>query len=137
MLTVWVSTVLLCLPSFFRASAGFAYSEFYLLDCRRWTDFLLGQHPRKQVYLANVRKEWSTSGQFSDFPFGKRFIGQLTLARFRGDTGFGFCARLISTFLGGLVGMVMWYGGPLSRRKYIHVLSGIFRVAQAPGVPMA
>ncbi|KAG1718215.1 hypothetical protein EDB19DRAFT_1899481 [Suillus lakei] len=37
------------------------------------------------------------------------FMGQLTLARFRGDTTFGLVARIISTFAGGLVGTVMWY----------------------------
>ena len=36
-------------------------------------------------------------------------MGQLTLSRFRGDTTFGLVARIISTFLGGLVGTVMWY----------------------------
>jgi 4-amino-4-deoxy-L-arabinose transferase-like glycosyltransferase len=36
-------------------------------------------------------------------------MGQLTLARFRGDTAFGLVARLISTFFGGLLGMVIWY----------------------------
>lgn len=37
------------------------------------------------------------------------FMGQLTLARFRGDTTFGLVARIISTFTGGLIGTVMWY----------------------------
>ncbi|KAF8149165.1 hypothetical protein B0H34DRAFT_735166 [Crassisporium funariophilum] len=37
------------------------------------------------------------------------FMGQLTLARFRGDTAFGLVARVMSTFFGGLTGMVMWY----------------------------
>jgi hypothetical protein len=37
------------------------------------------------------------------------FMGQLTLARFRGDTTFGLVARLISTFTGGLIGTAMWY----------------------------
>ncbi|KAH8111149.1 hypothetical protein DFH11DRAFT_1880050 [Phellopilus nigrolimitatus] len=36
-------------------------------------------------------------------------IGQLTLSRFRGDTTFGWFSRVMSTFFGGLVGMVMWY----------------------------
>lgn len=36
-------------------------------------------------------------------------MGQLTLARFRGDTTFALVARVLSTFLGGVVGMVMWY----------------------------
>ena len=36
-------------------------------------------------------------------------MGQLTISRFRGDTTFGLVARIISTFLGGLTGTVMWY----------------------------
>ncbi len=36
-------------------------------------------------------------------------MGQLTLARFRGDTTFGLVARILSTFFGGIVGMTMWY----------------------------
>ncbi|KAI0697464.1 hypothetical protein BC835DRAFT_1504792 [Cytidiella melzeri] len=37
------------------------------------------------------------------------FIGQFTIARFRGDTTFGFIARIVSTFFGGLLGTVLWY----------------------------
>jgi hypothetical protein len=37
-----------------------------------------------------------------------RFMGQLTVARFRGDTAFGLISRILSTFAGGLIGMVMW-----------------------------
>ncbi|KAG0699492.1 hypothetical protein DFH29DRAFT_983489 [Suillus ampliporus] len=37
------------------------------------------------------------------------FMGQLTIARFRGDTTFGLVARIMSTFAGGLIGTVMWY----------------------------
>ena len=36
------------------------------------------------------------------------FIGQLTIARFRGDTTFGLVARIIATFFGGLLGTVLW-----------------------------
>ncbi|OBZ78595.1 Uncharacterized protein C57A7.05 [Grifola frondosa] len=36
------------------------------------------------------------------------FMGQLTIARFRGDTTFGLVARILSTFLGG--SMVLSYG---------------------------
>lgn len=36
-------------------------------------------------------------------------MAQLTLARFRGDTSFGFVARVVSTFGGGIVGMAMWF----------------------------
>ena len=38
-----------------------------------------------------------------------RFMGQITLARFRGDTAFGLASRLFSTFFGGLTGLVIWY----------------------------
>ncbi|KAF8811417.1 hypothetical protein BYT27DRAFT_7336184 [Phlegmacium glaucopus] len=37
------------------------------------------------------------------------FVGQITIARFRGDTAFGLIARIGSTFFGGLTGLVMWY----------------------------
>ncbi|EJD55665.1 hypothetical protein AURDEDRAFT_78909 [Auricularia subglabra TFB-10046 SS5] len=37
------------------------------------------------------------------------FIGQLNLARFRGDTAYGLVARLTATVFGGLVGVVLWY----------------------------
>ncbi|KAJ7047102.1 hypothetical protein C8F04DRAFT_1308883, partial [Mycena alexandri] len=37
------------------------------------------------------------------------FMGQLTLARFRGDTAFGLSSRVLSTFFGVILGMVMWY----------------------------
>ena len=36
-------------------------------------------------------------------------MGQLTIARFRGDTTFGLAARITATFVGGVVGMGMWY----------------------------
>ncbi|KAI0641257.1 hypothetical protein C8Q79DRAFT_919931 [Trametes meyenii] len=63
-------SVILCLPSFLKSSAAFAYRERFV---------------------------WGI------------FMGQLTLARFRGDTTFGLVARIISTFMGGLVGTAMWY----------------------------
>ncbi|KAK2462664.1 hypothetical protein APHAL10511_005397 [Amanita phalloides] len=37
------------------------------------------------------------------------FMGQLTLARFRGDTAFTFVSRISATFFGGVIGMVIWY----------------------------
>ncbi|KAH8105047.1 hypothetical protein DFH11DRAFT_1864282 [Phellopilus nigrolimitatus] len=36
-------------------------------------------------------------------------LGQTTISRFRGDTVFGLAARVLSTFFGGVVGMIMWY----------------------------
>lgn len=54
--------------------------------------------------------------EFSDFRtvlsnsdgFFPSFMGQLTLARFRGDTTFGLFARIFSTFFGGCMGTVIW-----------------------------
>ncbi|TFK87224.1 hypothetical protein K466DRAFT_491227 [Polyporus arcularius HHB13444] len=48
------------------------------------------------------------------FAYAQRFVwgifmGQLTLARFRGDTTFGLTARIISTMGGGLLGTALWY----------------------------
>ncbi|KAJ7685439.1 hypothetical protein DFH06DRAFT_968491 [Mycena polygramma] len=37
------------------------------------------------------------------------FMGQTTLARFRGDTVFGISSRILSTFWGVVLGLVMWY----------------------------
>lgn len=36
-------------------------------------------------------------------------LGQTTLSRFRGDTVFGLTSRILSTFFGGVVGMIIWY----------------------------
>ncbi|KIY62539.1 hypothetical protein CYLTODRAFT_494564 [Cylindrobasidium torrendii FP15055 ss-10] len=36
-------------------------------------------------------------------------MSQLTLARFRGDTTFGFTSRVLSTIGGGLIGTCIWY----------------------------
>ena len=36
-------------------------------------------------------------------------MGQLTLARFRGDTVFALVARVFSTTLGSVLGLVLWY----------------------------
>ena len=35
-------------------------------------------------------------------------MGQLALARFRGDTGFAWVARVFSTLYGSIAGMVLW-----------------------------
>lgn len=45
--------------------------------------------------------------QNSDLNVGS-VMGQLTLARFRGDTTFGLFTRIVSTFVGGIIGMMMW-----------------------------
>jgi len=39
-------------------------------------------------------------------------MGQMTLARFRGDTAFELVVRILSTFFGGVVGICMWYAKP-------------------------
>ncbi|KAH9947336.1 hypothetical protein B0H21DRAFT_338716 [Amylocystis lapponica] len=67
-------TIILCIPSFLKSSANFAYEERFVWGITR-----------------------------------SRFMGQLTLARFRGETTFALVARIMSTFLGGLCGMVIWY----------------------------
>ncbi|KAF8550186.1 hypothetical protein OG21DRAFT_1469052 [Imleria badia] len=50
----------------------------------------------------------------AEFAYKNKFVwavimGQLTLARFRGDTTFGIVTRIISTFVGGIIGTVMWF----------------------------
>ncbi|EGN97169.1 hypothetical protein SERLA73DRAFT_183808 [Serpula lacrymans var. lacrymans S7.3] len=73
------------------------------------------------------------------------FMGQLTLARFRGDTTFGLVARIGSTFCGGIVGMVMWYvsagsghGNPYGLLAVFAVCFPFFFFARLywPGPPM-
>lgn len=72
-------------------------------------------------------------------------MGQLTLSRFRGDTTFALTARVISTFLGGLVGLVMWYisagsgnGNPYALGAVCLVCFPFFFYARLywPGPPM-
>ncbi|KAJ7510139.1 hypothetical protein B0H11DRAFT_1957855 [Mycena galericulata] len=63
-------TVILCIPSFLKSSATFAYENRFV---------------------------WAI------------IMGQVTLSRFRGDTVFGLSSRVLSTFLGGLLGLIMWY----------------------------
>ncbi|CAK5277324.1 unnamed protein product [Mycena citricolor] len=65
-----ILTILLCLPTFLKSSATFAYENKFV---------------------------WGI------------FMGQVTISRFRGDTVFGLSSRVLSTFFGGLLGMVMWY----------------------------
>ncbi|KAF8548399.1 hypothetical protein OG21DRAFT_1449193 [Imleria badia] len=50
----------------------------------------------------------------AEFAYKNKFVwvvimAQLTLSRFRGDTAFGFVTRIVSTFVGGIVGTVMWF----------------------------
>ncbi|KAL0959307.1 hypothetical protein HGRIS_014571 [Hohenbuehelia grisea] len=99
-------TVIMCLPSFIKASAAFAYSNRFV---------------------------WAI------------FMAQLTLARFRGDTTFGLVARILATFWGGLVGLVMWYistgsghGNPYGFAAVCAVCFPFFFYARLywPGPPM-
>jgi uncharacterized membrane protein YgaE (UPF0421/DUF939 family) len=50
----------------------------------------------------------------ANFAYKNKFVwavimAQLTVARFRGDTTFGLATRIFSTFVGGIIGTVMWY----------------------------
>lgn len=56
------------------------------------------------------------------------FLGQLTISRFRGDTAFAFVTRIISTFFGGLVGLVMWYISTGDGRGNPYGLAAVFAV---------
>ncbi|KAJ7444827.1 hypothetical protein FB451DRAFT_1433746 [Mycena latifolia] len=58
--------------------------------------------------LASLLKSSATFAYENRFVWAI-FMGQVTLARFRGDTAFGLSSRVLSTFLGGILGMVMWY----------------------------
>lgn len=99
-------TVILCIPSFLKSTASFAYS---MTPSPHWPSQLLTiflWFRRQSFRLGNVSLwyyAFSTQTNLSG-----RFMGQLTIARFRGDTAFGLVARITSTFLGGLVGLVMW-----------------------------
>ncbi|KAF8985793.1 hypothetical protein BDQ17DRAFT_1494718 [Cyathus striatus] len=55
-------------------------------------------------------------------------MGQPTIARFRGDTAFGLPAKIVSTFMGGVVGMVMWYTSTGSGHGNPYGLSAVFFV---------
>ena len=50
------------------------------------------------------------------------FMGQLTIARFRGDTTFGLVARIMSTFFGSILGMLMWYAVS-PRYSFKHIMA--------------
>lgn len=72
-------------------------------------------------------------------------MGQLTIARFRGDTTFALVARIISTFSGGLIGLIMWYisagnghGNPYGLAAVFGVCFPFFFFARLywPGPPM-
>lgn len=69
--------------------------------------------------MGNVGLSFVANLLFSDYP--RSFMGQLTLARFRGDTTFALLCRVFSTFAGGLVGMVMWF--------VLHVYFGVIGFA--------
>ena len=56
-------------------------------------------------------------------------MGQLTLARFRGDTTFGLVARIISTFGGGLTGAAVWHISTGAGRGNPYGLAAVCAVA--------
>ncbi|KAI9437333.1 hypothetical protein H4582DRAFT_2111932 [Lactarius indigo] len=57
------------------------------------------------------------------------FMGQLTLARFRGDTTFGLVARIGSTFGGGLTGATVWHISTGAGRGNPYGLAAVCAVA--------
>lgn len=65
-------------------------------------------------------------------------MGQLTLSRFRGDTTFGLVARIVSTFTGCLIGVVMWWVGNFERcfPGVSHYRTGIFPRVMVEAIPM-
>ncbi|KAF9035517.1 hypothetical protein BJ165DRAFT_1533514 [Panaeolus papilionaceus] len=68
--------------------------------------------------------QWAYQNRF----FWAVAMGQLTIARFRGDTTFGLTARVISTFFGGLTGMVLWYISAGSGHSNPYALAATFLV---------
>jgi hypothetical protein len=80
--------VVLSIPWLLKTTAAFAYAERF-----NWAMYV-------HTWLARIQ---------ADLTRIPSFMGQLTLARFRGDTTFGLTARITSTFLGGIVGCAMWY----------------------------
>lgn len=63
---------------------------------------------RKQICVGCVSSCTTCIAKFKYLNL-KRIMGQLTLARFRGDTTFGLVARIVSTFVGGIIGTVIWF----------------------------
>jgi hypothetical protein len=63
-------------------------------------------------------------------------MGQLTLARFRGDTTFGLVARLISTFTGGLIGTAMWYVADLNGVLGFFIVAQVYLRREWPRQPL-
>ncbi|KAF8585510.1 hypothetical protein K439DRAFT_1409815 [Ramaria rubella] len=72
------------------------------------------------------------------------YTAQVTLARYRGDTIFGFLSRLSSTFFGGLVGLAFWYISSGSGKGNPYGIAGVAAIilpllmfvrVHAPGPP--
>lgn len=59
-------------------------------------------------------------------------MGQLTLARFRGDTTFGLVARIGCTFAGGLIGTALWYISTAKGIGNAYGLAGVLAIALPP-----
>lgn len=67
-------------------------------------------------------------------------MGQLTIARFRGDTAFGFVTRILSTFFGCIVGLVIWWVALILVHSYVHTderTSGIYQLVMEKGIRTA
>ena len=61
--------------------------------------------------MGSVSKDWLTSSVAHLFIYiyiHIRFMAQLTISRFQGDTTFGLVSRIGSTFFGSLTGLVVW-----------------------------
>lgn len=59
-------------------------------------------------------------------------MAQLTSARFRGDTTFGFLTRILSTFLGGLVGLCIWWASFLFEFLSLELQLSVMKVYLRP-----
>ncbi|KAF9000148.1 hypothetical protein BDQ17DRAFT_1360173, partial [Cyathus striatus] len=64
----------------------------------------------------------------AEFAYKNSTMGQLTIARFRGDMAFGLTVKIVSMFMGGVVGMVMWYTSTGSGHGNPYGLATVFFV---------
>jgi hypothetical protein len=80
--------------------------------CSRFFDLSIIYHfvCRESICLGSVGAMLYSRQVIPNFA-SYRFMSQLTLARFRGDTASGLVSRIGSTFFGVIVGMVMWSVG--------------------------
>ncbi|KAG6878663.1 hypothetical protein C0992_007731 [Termitomyces sp. T32_za158] len=87
----------------------------------------------------------------SFFAYDNRFVwgiimGQVTIARFQGDTIFGFVSRILATFLGGLGVAWVWSMWRVNyytsadldiKRRFVLVIAGVFAAFIASFLPPA